>query len=60
VVEGLAEALSESGVDLHLYGKKYTKTFRKMGHVTLLGEDIEEVKDKAQRIKALIKIKSQQ
>jgi hypothetical protein len=28
--------------------------------VTLLGEDIEEVKDKAQRIKALIKIKSQQ
>jgi hypothetical protein len=31
-----------------------------MGHVTLLGEDIEEVKDKAQRIKALIKIKSQQ
>ena len=58
VVEGLAEALSESGVYLHLYGKKYTKPFRKMGHVTLLGEDIQEVKAKANRIKELIKIKS--
>jgi 5-(carboxyamino)imidazole ribonucleotide synthase len=60
VVEGLAEAMSEKGVFIHLYGKKYTKPFRKMGHVTLLGEAIEEVKDKAQRIKDLIKIKSQQ
>ena len=60
VVEGLAEAMSEKGVYIHLYGKKHTKPFRKMGHVTLLGEDIEEVKDKANRIKALIKIKSQQ
>ena len=60
VVEGLAEAMSEKGVYIHLYGKKHTKPFRKMGHVTLLGVDIEEVKDKAQRIKDLIKIKSQQ
>ena len=59
-VEGLAEAMAEKGVYIHLYGKKHTKPFRKMGHVTLLGEDIEEVKDKAQRIKDLIKIKSQQ
>ena len=59
-VEGLDEALAEKGVYIHLYGKKHTKPFRKMGHVTLLGEDIQEVKDKAQRIKALIKIKSQQ
>jgi 5-(carboxyamino)imidazole ribonucleotide synthase len=60
VVEGLSEAMAEKGVYIHLYGKKHTKPFRKMGHVTLLGEDIEEVKDKAQRIKDLIKIKSQQ
>ena len=59
-VEGLDEALAEKGVYIHLYGKKHTKPFRKMGHVTLLGEDIQEVKDKAQRIKALIKIKSEQ
>ena len=60
LVEGLDEAMAEKGVYIHLYGKKHTKPFRKMGHVTLLGEDIEEVKDKAQRIKAGIKIKSQQ
>jgi len=59
-VEGMDEAMAEKGVYIHLYGKKYTKPFRKMGHVTLLGEDIEAVKDKAQRIKDLIKIKSQQ
>ena len=59
-VEGLEEAMAEKGVYIHLYGKKHTKPFRKMGHVTLLGEDIEEVKEKAQRIKAGIKIKSQQ
>jgi 5-(carboxyamino)imidazole ribonucleotide synthase len=58
-VEGLDEALAEKGVYIHLYGKKHTKPFRKMGHVTLLGEDIQEVKAKANRIKALIKIKSQ-
>jgi 5-(carboxyamino)imidazole ribonucleotide synthase len=59
LVEGMDEALAEKGVYLHLYGKKNTKPFRKMGHVTLLGEDILEVKAKANRIKALIKIKSQ-
>ena len=58
VVEGLDEAMAQKGVYIHLYGKKHTKPFRKMGHVTLLGEDIQEVKDKAQRIKELIKIKS--
>jgi 5-(carboxyamino)imidazole ribonucleotide synthase len=59
LVEGMDQALAEKGVYLHLYGKKNTKPFRKMGHVTLLGEDIQEVKAKANRIKALIKIKSQ-
>jgi len=60
LVEGMEAAMAEKGVYIHLYGKKYTKPFRKMGHVTLLGEDIKAVKDKAQRIKDLIKIKSQQ
>ena len=40
LVEGLDEAMAEKGVYIHLYGKKHTKPFRKMGHVTLLGEDI--------------------
>ncbi|SFO34944.1 5-(carboxyamino)imidazole ribonucleotide synthase [Algoriphagus ornithinivorans] len=58
IVEGQEDALSEKGVYIHLYGKKLTKPFRKMGHVTLLDEDIEQLKVRAQRIKDLIKIKA--
>lgn len=39
-VEGWQEALAEPNVFLHLYGKKQTKPFRKMGHVTLLDDDL--------------------
>ena len=58
IVEGKEEALAEKGVYIHLYGKKLTKPFRKMGHVTILDEDINALKSKAHRIKELIKIKS--
>ncbi len=58
IVEGQEDALSEKGVYIHLYGKKLTKPFRKMGHVTLLDEDIKQLKVRAQRIKDLIKIKA--
>lgn len=58
VVEGKEEAMAEKGVYIHLYGKKLTKPFRKMGHVTILDENINALKSKANRIKELIKIKS--
>lgn len=58
IVEGKEEALAEKGVYIHLYGKKLTKPFRKMGHVTILDENIKTLKSKAHRIKELIKIKS--
>jgi 5-(carboxyamino)imidazole ribonucleotide synthase len=58
IVEGKEEALAEKGVYIHLYGKKLTKPFRKMGHVTILDESISSLKAKANRIKELIKIKS--
>jgi len=57
-VEGMDEAIKEKGVYLHLYGKKLTKPFRKMGHVTLLADKLESLKEKADRIKKLIKIKA--
>lgn len=57
-VEGIDEAVREKGVYLHLYGKKLTKPFRKMGHVTLLADQPESLKEKADRIKKLIKIKA--
>lgn len=58
IIEGKEEALTEKGVYIHLYGKKLTKPFRKMGHVTILDESVEALKAKANRIKELIKIKS--
>lgn len=57
-VEGLDDALSQKGVYLHLYGKKLTKPFRKMGHVTLLDESLDLLKTRAKEIKEIIKIKA--
>jgi len=58
VVEGKDEVMAEKGVYIHLYGKKITKPFRKMGHVTLLDDNVDNLKKRAQRIKDLLKIKS--
>ena len=58
IVEGKEEAMAEKGVYIHLYGKKLTKPFRKMGHVTILDENVDSLKARAHRIKELIKIKS--
>jgi 5-(carboxyamino)imidazole ribonucleotide synthase len=58
LIEGKEEAMAEKGVYIHLYGKKITKPFRKMGHVTLLDDNMDNLKKRAQRIKELIKIKS--
>ncbi len=58
IVEGLDEALSQKGVYVHLYGKKITKPYRKMGHLTVLDEDLEQVKSRALALKKLIKIKA--
>lgn len=57
-VEGMEEAISEKGVYIHLYGKKITKPFRKMGHVTVLDENVDNLKKRAIAIKNLIKIKA--
>jgi len=56
--EGLEEALALSGVYVHLYGKTYTKPFRKMGHVTITGNNSAEVREKAATIKNLITVKA--
>ncbi|MCH7401566.1 5-(carboxyamino)imidazole ribonucleotide synthase [Belliella kenyensis] len=59
LVEGLDQALSERGVYVHLYGKKITKPFRKMGHATVLDENVDMLKERAMRIKEIIKIKTE-
>lgn len=53
---GLEEVLKIPGVKPHIYGKKITKPFRKMGHVTILGTTIEEAKQKAEIVKNTLKV----
>jgi len=50
--EGLADVEKMSGVFVHLYGKEKTSPNRKMGHVTILGKSMEEIKAKAALVKS--------
>ncbi|MBE0651077.1 MAG: 5-(carboxyamino)imidazole ribonucleotide synthase [Bacteroidales bacterium] len=56
--EGLTEIMAIEGVKIHLYGKKITMPYRKMGHITVLGETLEAALEKAEKVKHLIKVKS--
>lgn len=56
--EGLTELMELSGVHLHLYGKKITKPFRKMGHITLTDSDVTSLKQKALKVKEILKVKA--
>ena len=56
--EGLSEVMAMPGVHVHLYGKKQTKPFRKMGHVTIVDSDLESLKKKANFVKQTLKVKA--
>ena len=53
--EGLSEVLQMDNVFVHIYGKKQTKPGRKMGHVTVLSKEKQELIHKANRIKHTLK-----
>lgn len=56
VYEGLDEVLAMDNVFVHLYGKKQTKPGRKMGHVTIISSDRQDLTYKAHRIKNILKV----
>jgi 5-(carboxyamino)imidazole ribonucleotide synthase len=56
VYQGFDKVISEKGVHVHLYGKKKTKPFRKMGHVTIVDEDVEQLKKKVKFVKETLKV----
>lgn len=58
IYEGLPECLAMEGVYVHLYGKKITKPFRKMGHVTIVDSDAAKAREKANFVKDNLKIKA--
>ena len=54
--QGLEKILAIDGVYVHLYGKKYTKPFRKMGHVTVVDQNRENAIEKANFVKQTLKV----
>ena len=57
IIEGIHEALEIPGLSFHFYGKKETSAFRKMGHITVLDEDLDIALEKAQIAKEILKVK---
>lgn len=53
---GLDEVLKMDNVFVHLYGKKTTKPGRKMGHVTIMSSEYQELTHKANQIKQKLKV----
>ena len=56
VYENIDKILQIDGVTPHIYGKKITKPFRKMGHVTIVNKDINKARKVAQEVKEIIKV----
>ncbi len=54
--ENMEEILALPGVTPHIYGKKITRPFRKMGHVTITDPDPIKARAVAQQVKELIRV----
>ena len=54
--QGFEEVIQTPGIFVHLYGKKVTKPFRKMGHVTIVERDITLLRKKAEFVKTTLKV----
>ena len=56
VYENIEQILAMQGVTPHIYGKRETRPFRKMGHVTIVNKDIEKARAIAEKVKQTIKV----
>ncbi len=56
VYENMNEILKMDGVTPHIYGKKQTRPFRKMGHVTVVNKDITKARKIAEKVKNTIRV----
>ena len=56
VYQNIETIMTMDGVTPHIYGKKKTRPFRKMGHVTIVHEDLNEARKIAQEVKNTIKV----
>lgn len=54
--KNIEKLLAMEGVTPHIYGKKETRPFRKMGHVTIVHKDINLAREQAEKAKKLISV----
>ncbi len=58
VYKNMDKILKIEGVTPHIYGKKQTRPFRKMGHVTIVNKDIDKAREIAQTVKETIRVQA--
>ncbi len=56
VYENISNIMKLEGVTPHIYGKKETRPFRKMGHVTIVNENLNEARRIAEEVKGTIRV----
>ncbi|WP_259015751.1 5-(carboxyamino)imidazole ribonucleotide synthase [Emticicia fluvialis] len=56
IYEGMDDVLAIEGIHPFLYGKRFTKPFRKMGHITIVDQDFEKLKEKVIFVKEKLKV----
>ena len=58
VYKNIEQIMAMDGVTPHIYGKKETRPFRKMGHVTIVNKDLSEARKIAEEVKKTIRVVS--
>ncbi|WP_179020823.1 5-(carboxyamino)imidazole ribonucleotide synthase [Winogradskyella forsetii] len=59
VYKNIEHILAMEGVTPHIYGKKQTRPFRKMGHVTIVNKDVAVARAIAKKVKGSIEVISE-
>jgi 5-(carboxyamino)imidazole ribonucleotide synthase len=54
--QGAEEVMRLPEAYIHLYGKSETRPYRKMGHVTLTAQSLDEAREKAHKVKKILKV----
>lgn len=57
--QNIEKIMALEGVTPHIYGKRQTRPFRKMGHITIINENINQAREIAKQVKEKIKVISQ-
>lgn len=57
--KNIEQIMAMDGVTPHIYGKKETRPFRKMGHVTIVNHDLAKARQVAQEVKENIRVIAQ-